>query len=287
MDPTLGDGELVNIKTDDLHAMDYIGWNRRLLFINSFIVRKMLVAWFFVRELPDIPPFGKVFDEFPPPPPPEIIKFPENAYYAIRAGFDFGVEGARKRSGLGYATFKPAESNTARMIEPLPPIKGQEYLDPPGPYLKMIPQNLSDMFIQSDTRGVPFTFTSACGETGCPFDQSLGEYGGYRVPGFLDGEGDQEIGDVDAQITLILLASDESGAPNPQDRNIFGSAGGYPDGNINIYDAKGIGAILPPACGDENHPRPRADLNGDCKVNMKDLAILADEWTFCTALKCP
>jgi len=292
MDPTIAREVLVKIKNDDLHAMDYIGWNRAL-FINPYIIKKILVGWFFHRKLPDIPRFEKEFDPFPPPPRPDIIPWPENAFLALRAGFDFGGEAMDMRSGLGYATFKPAEFNEAKTIVQMPnpnpngdEKKPEEWLDPPGPRLKEFPQNLSEVFIQSDTSGVPFTFRSACGETGCPFDESLGEYGGYRVPGFIDGEGDQKVGDVDAQMTLILLASDESGKPNPNAENVFGS-GATPDGNINIFDAKAIGAIVPPVCGDDKHPRPLADLDGDCKVNMIDFGMFAEEWMACTSPKCP
>jgi hypothetical protein len=292
MDPTIADGVLVDIKNEDLHAMNYIGWNRGL-FINPYILKKILVGWFYHRKLPNIPPFEKEFDPFPPPPRPDIIPWPENPWLALRAGFDFGGEAMDLRSGLGYATFKPAEFNEAKIIVQMPnpnpkgdKEKPEEWLDPPGPRLDEFPQSLSEVFIQSDTRGVPFTFRSACGERGCPFDKSLGEYGGYRVPGFIDGEGDQEIGDVDAQMTLILLASDESGMPNPNAENVFGS-GATPDGNINIFDAQAIGAQVPPVCGDDNHRRPRADFDDDCDVDMVDLAMFAKEWMVCTAPKCP
>ena len=33
-----------------------------------------------------------------------------------------------------------------------------------------------------------------------------------------------------------------------------------------------------PACGDPQHPSPRADLNGDCVVNLFDIRIIGQEW---------
>ncbi|MBC8481646.1 MAG: hypothetical protein H8D47_03170, partial [Planctomycetes bacterium] len=33
-----------------------------------------------------------------------------------------------------------------------------------------------------------------------------------------------------------------------------------------------------PTCGDAYHPQPTADLTGDCKVNYRDLAVLANNW---------
>jgi hypothetical protein len=205
---------------------------------------------------------------------------------ALRAGFDLGYEGGM-RSGLGYATFTPREDISSRSVEAVPPVREQEWLDPPGRTPTEIPQNLSEVFIQSDMEGVPFTFSSACGINGCPFDPSLGEFGGYRVPGFIDGNGDQEVGDVDAQITLILLATDDSGAPDPGAHNMFVNSSDDSDSNIIILDAKAIGAVLEPICGDENHPILRADLDENCIVNMKDLAMFAEDYMVCTAPVCP
>lgn len=36
------------------------------------------------------------------------------------------------------------------------------------------------------------------------------------------------------------------------------------------------------ACGDDDHPYPRGDINGDCYVNMGDVAELAGNWLACT-----
>jgi len=35
-------------------------------------------------------------------------------------------------------------------------------------------------------------------------------------------------------------------------------------------------------CGDYQHPYPRGDINADCRVNMMDMAILAENWMDCT-----
>jgi hypothetical protein len=36
------------------------------------------------------------------------------------------------------------------------------------------------------------------------------------------------------------------------------------------------------ACGDYKHPFPAGDVNGDCRVDMADLAVLAENWLVCT-----
>ena len=51
--------------------------------------------------------------------------------------------------------------------------------------------------------------------------------------------------------------------------------------NGDIYMARIIGC-----CGDQNHPYPVGDLNHDCYVNMRDLAIFTSHWLECTAPEC-
>jgi len=52
-----------------------------------------------------------------------------------------------------------------------------------------------------------------------------------------------------------------------------GQAGGYPA----RFDFIQIGE----ACGDLMHPKPAGDLNGDCKVDLKDLTIFVSSWLDC------
>ena len=36
------------------------------------------------------------------------------------------------------------------------------------------------------------------------------------------------------------------------------------------------------SCGDYKHPLPAGDINGDCRVDMGDLAVIAENWRKCT-----
>jgi hypothetical protein len=231
-----------------------------------------------------------------------MIELPKGVELGLRAGFDLGIEGGRSRSGLGYARFKPDRPVEPEIIRPVPPSKGQlDYLDPPGEPATKIPANLSEVFIQSDLEGVPFVFRSACGENGCPFDPGLGGRGGYRVPGFIDGEGDKVTGDVDAQITMMLLASDKSGEPDPDAHNLFVSAHEHPDGNIIVYDGTAIGVDCYPSCrkdynewvavgkpdcwccprqchGDADCERGGSAKTGYYSVGPSDLNLLVKAW---------
>lgn len=284
MDPTLAPGILQTIEPKDVHALDFIGWNQKLV-LKEYI-QKFFIGWFLIQELPEIPPFSGEFDDFPTLPPPEIIHWPANETLALRAGFDLGYEGGI-RSGLGYARFVPAVGIKPTIIQSPPRVEGGEDLYPLGEPATEIPANLSEVFIQSDLEGVPFSFQSNCGETGCPFDPSLGTFGGYRVPGFVYGQGDHRADDVDGVLTLVMLATDDSGIPQPNFHNIFDNGEDREDNNIIILDPEAIGAIMPPECGDASHPIPLASLDGNCLVNFNDFRLFAQEWLLCTDPFCP
>ncbi|MBW8015537.1 MAG: hypothetical protein FVQ82_05060 [Planctomycetes bacterium] len=289
MDPTLGRGIRHTIKTKDMHAFDFIGWNRQFLILRLRPIRMFRLGWFFPYQIPDIPHFDGAFDDSASLPSPDSIQWPanENEFLALRAAFDLGFDGG-KRSGLGYARFLPNTQIDPKVIVPPFVAKEQQDLYPIiGEPATVIPANLRDVFIQSDMEGVPFSFKSSCGVNGCPFDPTLGEFGGYRIPGIIDGQGDQKTGDADAIMTLIMLAPDPSGIPDPDKNNIFESDSDNEDNNIIILDPEAIGAILPPECGDANHPIPLASLNGDCIVNIVDFALFAEQWLLCTDPLCP
>jgi hypothetical protein len=44
--------------------------------------------------------------------------------------------------------------------------------------------------------------------------------------------------------------------------------------------------VLPPTCGDAQHPYPAGDLNRDCRINFRDFAVIALHWLECTAPEC-
>src|SRR5262245_26396164 len=78
----------------------------------------------------------------------------------------------------------------------------------PGP-ARIGASNLPPAFLQiylvSDTNGVPFTVRSLNGEAGAPYDPSLGTNGGYHLVLALDGAADGVEGDIDAIATFDLL----------------------------------------------------------------------------------
>jgi hypothetical protein len=79
----------------------------------------------------------------------------------------------------------------------------------------------------------------------------------------------------------------------PEPGNIWDSLG-----QVQLFDTGGnpmryyVEAIayepnaLEPVCGDDEHPYPIGDLNLDCRVNFKDIAIVANHWLECAAPEC-
>ena len=61
-----------------------------------------------------------------------------------------------------------------------------------------------------------FEFRDTFAQDGAQFDPTLGDFGGLRVTGFIDGLGDEERGDVDAAITVNLLLTEANGMPDPE-----------------------------------------------------------------------
>ena len=121
-------------------------------------------------------------------------------------------------------------------------------LNPPVEPMFQKPPALYEMTFESDQEeGIPFRFTATCGELGCEYDPKIGEFGGYRVPGFIDAEGDGEE-DVDARITLIL-AADEQVIPNPDGQNSFMVDDRTEESTLKIEDHEAFG-LVPPQDGD-------------------------------------
>jgi hypothetical protein len=93
--------------------------------------------------------------------------------------------------------------------EPLnvsPPEDDQfEDLEPPRLPMKLMPPALCfSNFISDDQGGIPFSARPFGGQDCISFDDTAGDFGGWRLPLCVDGLGDQMPGDCDAFITLVL-----------------------------------------------------------------------------------
>lgn len=274
MDPTVAQGVQVGIKSDDVHALNYIGYDRQVFF-RPFIPREIEIGWWiWPRPFPDPPPFipdfGGAFEKYPEP--PEFGKFdlPFESDLAMRVGMDLGVAGMESRSGIGIAKFEESPFYDGPTVEGLSGdmVAGEVNLEPRREEWKQLPPSIMDFYFESDREnGMPFTARAMLSESGAHFEPELGEFGGYRIPLAIDGLGDQQ-NDVDAMMTMILFA-DEYRIPVPDAENIFRIGGAQQaDNALIIYDAEALGIQL-----------LIGDYNGDLKVGTGDLNLVLFNWS--------
>lgn len=276
MSPTLPLGERVPISDADVQALDAIGYERAPVFNprRAVPVARMTVGWFKPAddapclgcELPEFP--GGEFDDYAPIPefselPRELADVEFNL--GVQIGLDLGVDGMRNRSGIGFASFRGEIANRERFnYAPAPDVPGEQNLLPAVQYPETLPPSIMEFYFRSDeTAGNPFTFIAELGEDGAQFDPTIGEHGGYRITGFVDGLGDGVL-DHDGMMTFLLAADglgdpddgathlyelhpnaiDNQFASNDEDSFDFGPfvpGDTYPfDGKVDLYDLNNV-----------------------------------------------
>ncbi|MDQ2697051.1 MAG: NF038122 family metalloprotease, partial [Pseudomonadota bacterium] len=210
MDPTVAMGVQVNPTGEDLHAMDYIGYDRGIGILPWWRWYRLELR-FFDPVCLSCPPefFRNYFPDYAPPPNFERIKPPfSGANAALYVGLDSAVEGLRRRSGLGFARFAAAARNPRPTVLKPATVQGkpweqEEFARKP---LEVLPPRLLDFYFESDAvAGPKFRFRGAFSRNGAQFDATLGKYGGFRVSGAIDADGDGARGDIDATMTMVLL----------------------------------------------------------------------------------
>ncbi|MEO1574512.1 MAG: thrombospondin type 3 repeat-containing protein, partial [Pseudomonadota bacterium] len=224
--------------------------------------------------------------------PPEL---PDWANLGWVSQMDFGELGLR--SGIGFARFEENVQLDVEQIAPSEDVEGEMNDNPfVAPDFEQGPTLFQMTFLSDEENGVPFRFTATCGELGCEYDPTVGEFGGYRISGVLDSLADEE-GDVDGRMTVVLMA-DGSVIPNPDEQNVFKVDPDALDNALTIDDPEAFG-IEPPAdsdgdgvvdnqdnCTEEPNADQRdtngdgygnvcdADLNNDGIINVVDLGRL-------------
>jgi hypothetical protein len=253
MKASLARGISLNPREEDLHALDYIGWNRPGSILGRLGIRPILVrvGWYPVG--PIVPTFAGAFDAFAPPPDENDIPkidFQPNA--AIRLGIDFGVPGQTMRSGLGLARFEEALQNPNAIVAmPVDHDDPGHVIEDTRMPMTLIPPRITDFTFVSDDDKTQFVFTGVFAESGTMFDPMLGNFGGYRITGILDGVGDNVKGDIDGQMTFLLLADNPSGVPSPQNLSIYNLIAAE-DNMLFIDDLPALGIATCCPTGDYN-----------------------------------
>jgi hypothetical protein len=213
MDPSVATGVRVDPRSDDTHALDFMGYNRRLIaIIPWWRFRYVEVFWFDPPCLVCPPDYwDKVLRPlgFEPPPPLDSVKPPFDPNLGGYLALDLGIKGFEKRSAVGFARFeRPTRNPNPTVLKSSNPADQRpwEELGLPTKAMEEIPARLVDLYLESEETGGPrFRFRANVPRGGVQFDPTLGRYGGFRVSGFLDGAADRQTRLDDAAIVMVLL----------------------------------------------------------------------------------
>jgi hypothetical protein len=273
MDPTFSRGVRADPLSADRHALNYVGYE--LTPLRFYLPpRRWYVGFFEPRFLDDPPKFGGLFDQDAelPDAQEEGIKPTADTNLAIRLGFDFEIEGMKLRSGLGLANFVPAveNPNTKVVIADFAQSEDTDFLEPRPPMTVIPPRITHFSFVSDDEAGKQFHFVDGLAESGAMFDATIGEFGGFRIAGFIDGEGDGKQDDTDAMMALLLELTEKNGFPGPNNPQAFFKVNvEQVDNGINIFDPLALGLESPPLLG---------DYNGNDQVEQADLDLVLLNW---------
>jgi len=247
MDPTIGHGVFQDPTSDDKHALDYIGYTQQGSLIANINWKKFITKWFPYPPPVEFP-FDPRFERFAIPPKPGDLKKPNfEPNLTAQMGLDLGIEGMSMRSGVGFVRFQDERLNpNDKTINNFGVGEDGHTSTPPPIPQRLLPAEISNFYFESeDTAGKKFMMNfMPDNETGAQYDPSLGQFGGYRLTGFIDGLGDGVSGDVDGKMTVLLLA-DENRIPKPDANNVFSIGVDQLDNSLLIYDSAAFG-IAPP-----------------------------------------
>jgi hypothetical protein len=142
--------------------------------------------------------------------------------------------------GVGAAVYEKGKPISPNVLEGLPSREGEMNHFPGGEAATYKQPTLYEIKLTSDqTRDISFTLTSTCSTSGCEYDPSLGEHGGYRVTGFLDATGDGQ-SDIDGRMVMLLL-NDKEGEPRPGEVNVLNLDPKMQENAFEIFDPKAFG----------------------------------------------
>ena len=265
MAPAAGPGPGPELTAKDLQALDLVGYDLTPWKLSPLLNIDLTFFDYGQIDLPPEPP--DIFDPYPILPPELIDVLHATGYtlrsdalfnkltpyaaspvptrFGIRLGMGFGETTLGLRSAVGFVEmFEPFANPDALVRDdgPVDPIDMN--LFPAGPPLVSFPWRIGQFsFVTEDSAGAQFAFYATVPEHGAYFDESLGEFGGFRISGFIDAFGDGIIGDMDARMTFLLLAA----GPDP-----FGTGSaafflqqGALDNHLIMLDEAAFGLAVP------------------------------------------
>ncbi len=253
MDPTIADGVSINPTAHDVHALDFIGYNLLLIsYANSHMPIWSAHATFTDPDCIYCSESIVKYDlpDFPKPPKLKSVKPPfRGANIAMHLGIDTRLKGFQKRSATGYARFESEKKNTTPRTKT--PSTGarfgqweknamiEEWMD-------VIPPRLTGFYFESDSEnGSKFSFRAVIPESGLLFNRHMGDHGGFRVSGFVDGFDDRVRGDADANMTLELLMDASGNIHNGLEDLTLSIDASTAENEIKIHDFRAFGMGRP------------------------------------------
>jgi hypothetical protein len=245
MDPTVATDIIVNPTSDDVHALDYIGYSQQRFLLPYYPWKRFITKWFPYPPPVEFP-FDPRFERFAPPPDPAKIKKPNfEPNLTAQIGLDLGIEGMSMRSGVAFVRFLDERLNPNDNVYQTPGPDDDGHSEEPKPVpQRLLPPEITNFYFESEeVAGKKFMMNfMPDSETGAQYDGSLGQFGGYRLTGFIDAVGDGVLGDVDAKMTVLLLADDNK---TPKPGAFYSIALDQLDNSLLIFDSNAFG-IAPP-----------------------------------------
>jgi hypothetical protein len=211
MDPTAQTGQLHNLTSEDIHALDYIGYNPNIFPNQITYLLTFNFDWDSIFcHICSFDSNSKAFSKYPKSPSLKSIKPPfKGANLAMKLAFQTKTKGFENRSAIGVARFESASKNRNPMLLKTPDTYGkdtwEEFIPNKNP-MDIIPARLSGFYFESeDVNGPKFSFNAVVPEQGIQFNPHLGKYGGFQIGGFINAMDDKDVSHADAGMTFSLL----------------------------------------------------------------------------------
>jgi hypothetical protein len=197
-------GVISEVTLEDVHALDYIGYDRSGETPGQNTRRLSLLGGLSGRW---VDRSTQQFDELlrdMPRGPLDQSAFDPNV--GIELIFDFGSGPLARRTAVGLMRFEGETPYDGPALITPEVAAGDLDAQLLAEHPDITPPRLTH-FVFATTDALPtIRFVATFAESGATFDESLGPFGGFQIPGFIDGSLDNTRDDADGVVFLKLLA---------------------------------------------------------------------------------